>query len=159
VAQGAPPAPTSPSATKTAAVEPARPPAQVTNPSPETPTATPTPPTAATPAPASAGAAKPAHSSSFSPSSSLDEEVLAIDRARRSLAAGDFAGALEEAAAYDARYPAGALLQESAEIRIEALFRSGKRGQAEKLAAKFLTQNPASPYARVIRALLSAPPE
>jgi outer membrane protein assembly factor BamD (BamD/ComL family) len=95
-----------------------------------------------------------------SPASSLDEEVLAIDRARRSLTAGDAPSALERVDAYDARYPNGALAQESAEIRIEALFRVGKRAPAERLAERFLAAHPTSPYARVIRALLAgaAPP-
>ena len=91
------------------------------------------------------------------PASSLDEEVLAIDQARRSLTAGDTAAAIQQVDAYDARYPTGALAQESAEIGFEALFRSGKRAQAEKLAARFLAAHPSSPYARVIRALEASP--
>jgi outer membrane protein assembly factor BamD (BamD/ComL family) len=71
-----------------------------------------------------------------------------IDSGRRALATVD---------AYDARFPGGALAQESEELRIEALFRTAKRQQAEKLAARFLSAHPTSPYARVIRGLVAAP--
>jgi len=87
--------------------------------------------------------------------SSLDEEVVAIDRARRALTAGDGASALGLLDAYDARYPSGALTQESAELRIDALLRTGRRGDAEKLAERFLGAHPTSPYSRVVRALLA----
>jgi outer membrane protein assembly factor BamD (BamD/ComL family) len=79
--------------------------------------------------------------------------VLALDHARRALAAGDATAALDLVDAYDARYPSGSLVQESAELRIEALFRAGRRGEAEKLAEHFLAAHPTSPYARVIRSL------
>jgi len=84
---------------------------------------------------------------------SLDEEVFAIDQARRALAGGDPAAALRLVDAYDVRYRGGALAQESAELRVEALYRAGRRAQADTLAARFLAEHPASPYARVIRAL------
>jgi hypothetical protein len=105
-------------------------------------------------APAKVAAAAP-------PSSSLNDEVVAIDQARRALTAGNAAAALQLVDAYDARYPAGALAEESAEIRIEALFRTGKRALASDLATQFLAAHPGSLYARVIRALQAgagAPP-
>jgi hypothetical protein len=105
------------------------------------------------PAAAVARSAAKAHAST----SSLDEEVLAIDRARRTLTGGDYAAALQLVDSYDERYPGGALAQESAEVRIEALYRSGQRAQADKLAARFLAANPRSPYVRVIRTLQAAP--
>jgi len=86
---------------------------------------------------------------------SLDDEVLAIDQARRALTAGNAASALELADAYDRRYADGSLGQESAEIRIEALFLAGKTAQGEKLGTRFLATYPASPYARVIRGLVT----
>jgi len=91
-----------------------------------------------------------------SQASTLEDELLAIDRARGALVAGDPAQALQRVDLYDARYPSGALSQESAEIRIEALFKAGKQAQAERLAARFLAAHPESPYARVIRSLSSA---
>jgi hypothetical protein len=87
--------------------------------------------------------------------SSLDEEVVAVDQARRALAAGNGSAALDLVDAYDAKYPGGALAQESAEIRIETLFRSGERATAEKLAERFLAAHPMSPYARVIRSFVA----
>ena len=93
--------------------------------------------------------------SAVTTASSLDEEVLALDQARRALASGDAKGAVQLAGAYDARFPNGALSQEATEIRIEALFRAGDRAQANRLATRFLAAHPTSPYARVIRALQS----
>ena len=110
-------------------------------------------PVSAVPAPAAAPPARKAQ-----PPSSLDEEVLAVDRARSALTSGDATGAVQLVDAYDARYPNGALSQESEEIRVEAFFRAGKRAQAEKLAAQFLSAHPQSPYARAIRALSAAAP-
>jgi outer membrane protein assembly factor BamD (BamD/ComL family) len=80
-----------------------------------------------------------------------------IDSGRRALANGDPQATLDTVDAYDARFPGGALAQESEELRIEALFRTAKRQQAEKLAARFLSAHPTSPYARVIRGLVAAP--
>jgi len=105
-------------------------------------------PTARSAAPAAAGGAARAPAGT-----SLDEEVFAIDQARRALAGGDPAAALRLVDAYDVRYRGGALAQESAELRVEALYRAGRRAQADTLAARFLAEHPASPYARVIRAL------
>jgi hypothetical protein len=87
---------------------------------------------------------------------SLEEEVSAIDRARRGLAGGDWAGALQAVDAYVARLPAGALGEEAAEIRIEALYRSGKKAQADKLSTQVLAAHPTSLYARSVRALQAA---
>ncbi len=92
-----------------------------------------------------------------STTSSLQEEVAMIDSGRRALANGDPQATLDTVDAYDARFPGGALAQESEELRIEALFRTAKRQQAEKLAARFLSAHPTSPYARVIRGLVAAP--
>ena len=99
-----------------------------------------------------------APSSRVSSTGSLDEEVLAIDHARAALAAGDAAGALARVDAYEAKYPRGVLLQESAEIRIEALYRGGKRAEADGLAARFLLQHPGSPYTRVLHSLAASAP-
>jgi hypothetical protein len=100
-----------------------------------------------------AAGASPKAVPALSPASSLDEEVVAIDQARRALAGGDAQAALQLVDAYDAKYPNGALYQESTGIRIQALYRTGKRAMADKLAASFLAAHPTSPYARAIRAL------
>ena len=91
--------------------------------------------------------------------STLDDEVYTIDQARRAVMAGSAGAALGLVDAYDARYPGGALAQESTEVRIEALYRLGKRPLADKLATRFLAAHPTSPYAREIRALLVSPPQ
>jgi hypothetical protein len=106
-------------------------------------------------APARAVAPRPA--SAPATPSTLDDEVYAIDQARRALTAGNAAAALQLVDAYDAKYPGGALVQESTEIRIEGLFRTGKRPAATKLANRFLAAHPESPYAREIRTLMAAP--
>jgi hypothetical protein len=85
--------------------------------------------------------------------STLDEEIHLVDLARRALTVGDAPTALRVVDGYDAKYPAGALTQEAAELRIEALFRLGRRDDAERLAAKFMAAHPSSPYVRTIRAL------
>jgi hypothetical protein len=90
-------------------------------------------------------------------SSTLDEELGAIDQARRALTGGDPAGALQIVTGYDAHYPNGALTQESAEIRIEALLAQGNRPAAERLAAKFTAAHPSSPYVHRLHALLAEP--
>jgi hypothetical protein len=86
--------------------------------------------------------------------SSLVEQVQMIDRARQADRANDPIAAIAELDAYEARFPAGLLNQEAAEIRIDALLRKGDRALADQLAARFLARYPASPYAREIRARL-----
>jgi hypothetical protein len=138
-----------------------RPPAVPAPPAPAETPALPTPPshagqpTAVSPRQAGGPVAAPKSAQS---ASALEEEVRAVDDARRTLHAGDAAGAIALLDAYEARYPAGALAQESAEVRIEALYRSGKRAQADVLAARFVAAHPTSPYARVIRALQAGTP-
>jgi hypothetical protein len=90
-------------------------------------------------------------------SSTLDEEVSMIDQARRAVAGGDAAEALQIVGSYDTKYPAGALSQESAEIRIEALIAQGNRPAADRLAAKFIAAHPTSPYVHRIRSLMGEP--
>jgi hypothetical protein len=103
-------------------------------------------------------AASPRPTSATGSASTLEDEVYAIDQARRALTSGNAASALSLVDAYDAHYPGGSLAQESAEIRIEALYRTGKHAQADKLATRFLAAHPDSPYAREIRALMASSP-
>ncbi len=90
-------------------------------------------------------------------SSTLDDEVSMIDEARHAIANGDAAAALQVVGSYDAKYPGGALAQESTEIRIEALLAQGNRPAAERLATKFVLLHPSSPYVHRIHALLGEP--
>jgi hypothetical protein len=151
--------------------------AYVRHSAPELPTPAPTPAVAATqgaphaalppaspiqdlgdlPAPnAAAPGTHPGPRNDSTPRSTLDDEVTAIDQARRSLAGGDPAATIAALDAYDARYPSGTLAQESTALRIDALLRQGNREAAEQLANRFLAVHGASPYARRIRALLAA---
>jgi hypothetical protein len=108
-------------------------------------------------APAPAPAVQQAKAVSPAPAaSSLLEEVALLDDARRALGAGDAARASALVDGYEARFPAGSLVEEAAEVRIEALYRAGKRAQAGDLAAKFLAAHPSSIHARVIRSLQAA---
>jgi hypothetical protein len=90
--------------------------------------------------------------------STLEEEVASIDRARRAVSAGEPAAAIAMVDAYDAKFPAGSLAQESMVIRIDALLRQGDRGAAERLGSRFIAAHPSSPYVRRIRALLAGAP-
>lgn len=84
----------------------------------------------------------------------LAEELKALDRARSALRAGDAAGALQELARYDRAYPRGALRSEALMVRVEALVRSGRKTEAEKLAEPILTANPDGLAARRLKGLL-----
>jgi hypothetical protein len=84
----------------------------------------------------------------------LNQEIDAIDHARRVSDSGDYAGALASLDAYDARFPHGALAQESAVLRIVTLFKQGDTENGKLLAQHFLATNPTSPHAARIQALL-----
>ncbi len=77
---------------------------------------------------------------------SLSEEVDALDRARSKLAGGDPTRAL---ALLDEYQRAGGkrLHAEATLVRIEALARLGRRGEASALARRFLEKNPSSALA------------
>jgi hypothetical protein len=127
---------------------------------PVVPTATPI--ASAIPSPVTANAALPLPASPSptikSPqtaSSTLADELARIDRAHRSLAAGNAAAALENVDAYDSLYPNGSLSQESNAIRIEALIAHGDHKAAERAASNFLAAHPTSPYAKRIRELIA----
>lgn len=140
--------------------------------SPEVPAVTAAATAATHPAPGAATTAEPAATIELGPdmapavkakspasarSSTLDEEVGSIDQARLAVTHGDAPTALQIVSAYDAKFPNGALAQESAEIRIEALLAEGHRAAAERLAAKFIAAHPTSPYVHRIHALLGEP--
>jgi len=87
--------------------------------------------------------------------SSLEGEVAALDRARAALAAGDTARTTELLDGYEQAFPKGALRQEATYVRIQAYSKSGQRGAARDLAARFLAEHPESPHASQLRHLLS----
>jgi hypothetical protein len=86
---------------------------------------------------------------------SLEGEVAALDLARTVLAGGDPTRTLELLDQYGQAFPNGALRPEATYLRIQALSKSGQRGAARGLAARFLAHDPKSPHAAQLRALLS----
>jgi hypothetical protein len=144
-------------------------PGPVVAPSPSSPAAVPAPPATAPPAAASAvppppplaalpaPSAPPASPTALEPAPpalGLGQQVAALDRARDALASGSAAGALRQIDDYDRQFPRGALAQEAAALRIEALFQQGSRAAAFLLADRFLASNPRSPHAARIRLLV-----
>lgn len=86
---------------------------------------------------------------------SLDAEIAWLEPARRSLRAKDGRQAL--ASLDQARPHVRLLSSEAALLRIEALLLVGRRAEAERLAAPFLTGRSSSPHARRLRGLLDRP--
>jgi hypothetical protein len=103
-----------------------------------------------------AAAAKPASADKVAAEgSSLEAEVAALDLARSVLAAGDATRTLALLDQYGQAFPKGALRPEATYLRIQALSKSGQRGAARSLAARFLAHHPESPHAPQLQALLS----
>jgi Outer membrane lipoprotein len=100
-------------------------------------------------------AARAAVASATSASSAgLADEIAALDRARGLLEGGRTTDALSVLGDYDRRFPRGALRQEVAVTRIEALFKQGQAAEATTLANRFLTDHPASSHAEHLRRLI-----
>ena len=78
---------------------------------------------------------------------SLSDEIAALDEVRQALNTSP-AQALAALARYHARFPQGALSQEAQVLRIEALRRAGRAGEARSLARAFLARHPSSPLAQ-----------
>ncbi len=87
------------------------------------------------------------------PSNDLGEEMRLIDSARAHVASGAAKQALSVLAAYDRRFPRGALRQEAAVLRVEALEKSGNEKRAAELAKKFVSEHPNSPHVERVQNL------
>jgi len=72
----------------------------------------------------------------------MELNLLTIDRARSALAGGDAVVAVQAVDDYDARFPGGALAQEAAVLRIEALVKLGRLDEAKAAAARVLALQP-----------------
>jgi TolA-binding protein len=83
----------------------------------------------------------------------LSEEMRLIDSARAHVAAGDAKKALGVLGSYDRRFPRGALRQEAAVLRVEALEKSGNEKRAAELAKKFVSEHPNSPHVERVQNL------
>lgn len=103
---------------------------------------------------ASHGASAPlADARSLSPS--LAAELASLEHARAELRQGDPARALSQLAAYERRYPRGALREEAFALRWEALLARGDAAEADRTARAFLRRYPGSVHAVRIRAQLA----
>jgi hypothetical protein len=110
-----------------------------------------------TPIRASVHAAPPAPASADLPASqSLSREIAMIDSARRALASGRAAEALQQLDAYAARPRTGTLDREAQLLRIDALTQLGQRAAALPLAERYLGSYPNDPHAARLRALVGA---
>jgi hypothetical protein len=133
-----------------AAAAPAAPPAAHTAEPPSVETAMPAVELA--PEPKLAPAAQPAQPAA---SSTLADEVAALEVARAALRAHDPNGAIVALDRYKGRFPSGKLAPEATVVRIEALNQRGDRGAASALGDRFLAAHPNSPYADRVRSILS----
>lgn len=97
-------------------------------------------------------AASPA-SNAKAPSNDLGEEMRLIDSARAHVMSGAAKKALSVLAVYDRRFPRGALKQEAAVLRVEALEKSGDEKRAAELAKKFVREHPNSPHVERVQNL------
>ena len=77
----------------------------------------------------------------------LAAELALVDAAKRALAAGDAARALDRLAAHARDFRRGQLAEERQALRVEALCAAGKRPQARAEATLFLREYPASTHA------------
>ncbi len=87
---------------------------------------------------------------------SLADEVRALDGARKALAGGNAKECLVKLDAYRADFPQGALGLEATVLRIEALAVSGARTQARDLGTRFLDSHPNSAHAARVRSVIGA---
>jgi hypothetical protein len=111
-------------------------------------------PTPATPAVRSARAAAPGGGKTGPAGANLTRELAALDAARSALAEGDAAGALTLLDAYARGFPRGGLDLEAEVLRIDALAKAGRNGQARRRAQAFLRRHPNSVLASRARRYL-----
>lgn len=83
---------------------------------------------------------------------SLDEELARIDRARGQLASGKPSEALSEVKGYRREYAVQSFADEADSVEIRALAALGRTTEARVLAERFLSKRPGSPYAEPVRA-------
>lgn len=86
--------------------------------------------------------------------SSLADELALLDQARRAVADGRAATALEVLKTHARKFPRGALRDEAAVLRMEAYVLAGDRDRARTSAEAFLERAPDSPQRARVRSLL-----
>lgn len=87
----------------------------------------------------------------------LAAEVQLVDAARGALSV-EPAAALKTLDAYRQRFPRGSLRVEADLVRLEALLRAGRRGEAERLAKRLIASDPGAPVAARAQRLLEGSP-
>jgi hypothetical protein len=102
---------------------------------------------------AAAPAGPPPTADSSNAAVSLAPELDALQTVRSLLRAGDTAGALNELARYDARFPHGKLRAEALELGVEAETMAGRPAAARARADAFLAEYGDSPLAPRVRTL------
>jgi hypothetical protein len=85
--------------------------------------------------------------------SSLGQETLLLDRARKDLDAQEGGEALRVLDQYERQFPHGLLRPEATLLRLAALFQTGKIAAADSLAARLLADEAYSAYVPRIRSL------
>ena len=91
-------------------------------------------------------------------SASTEQELAALDAARRALQRGNAALALIELDRHAQAFPGGALSPEASVLRIAALSQTGRGREAERLGRQFLERHPGSPLAAKVRAIIEPKP-
>ncbi|HVV52091.1 MAG TPA: hypothetical protein VHO06_20655 [Polyangia bacterium] len=86
------------------------------------------------------------------------EERRILEPARVAVARGDFAAAMPPIAEHARRFKRGRLAEEREALRVEALAGLGRRDEANRAAAAFVTRFPRSPLLSTIGRLSSATP-
>jgi hypothetical protein len=89
------------------------------------------------------------------PATTLRNQVLVIERARRMLLGGDAVGALAAINEYDQQFPSGVLQEEARVLEIEAYAKTGNRSKAVALARRWLAAHPVSAHRARLEALVS----
>ena len=94
----------------------------------------------------------PARVSTGTPVDDIAGQIALLDAARAALSDGSAGRALAHLEQYEGRYPAGSFRPEAVALRIEALSKLGRTGEARGLAARFLAEHRDGPLAdRVAR--------
>lgn len=88
---------------------------------------------------------------------SLAAEVTALDQARQAVQRRETVRAIALLDAYQGQFPEGALKQEAAVLRVQALQASGRTQEARELGQSLIRKDPTGPHTQRIHSLLSEP--
>lgn len=92
------------------------------------------------------------------PADSLGEEAARLRSVREDLSAGRTREALRKLDQYDERFGShGAMREEAAVTRVEALLQAGRTSEANTLGSRLLVERPNGAFARKLRSLLASP--